>query len=341
MADVTLSAVWGSYPAAAADWFDFATLDAFHSPAILPVLYGADWAGILVTDGNMAMLHACQPQPLPAGNGFDMDPFIGYAGPVLSAGATPEFREQALHAYRQWCREQRIVAEIIRFSPILRNDQAFTDSAQLGVFQAKELVVSECHTDEAAQLAAFTTKCRSSVKRGMRDCTAAVLDKAVYWEAFVAFYCASLDRIGADRRWYYSAGFFNRARQSDDFQVYGVLYEGQLASAALVIEHPLANYYFMAASSEVSVQGANEYLIFSICQQVAARGTRHLILGGGNTIHDDDPLLRFKRKFAHQLAPLMLGKLVHAPQEFEQLVAAAVARRPELAEIRYFLKYRL
>ena len=61
----------------------------------------------------------------------------------------------------------------------------------------------------------------------------------------------------------------------------------------------------------------------------------------GNNASDDDPLLKFKKKFAAELSPLMLGRLVHQPQAFEELVAATVAARPELEAVRFFLKYRL
>lgn len=341
MFELSVNARQGAYPESAPDWFNFEELDAFHTAEVLGVVHGSAWMGVLITDGQAALLHAFRAQPLPQGPGFDIDPFIGYAGPVLSAGATAEFRERALRAYSQWCREQDIVAEITRFSPVLHNDAVFADSGQLVVFQAKELVVSSCHDDEAAQLAAFASKCRSSVRRGMRDCTTRRLDKATEWDNFVAFYYASLDRIGADRRWYYSPEFFACARQSAVFQAHGVFQGEALASAALLIEQPRAGYYFLAASSEPAVQGANEFLIYSLCRHLARQGTAHLILGGGNTAQEDDPLLRFKRKFAPDLTPLVLGKMVHQPAAFAQLVAAAVARQPELAEVRFFLKYRI
>lgn len=338
-----LQTAQGSYPAAATNFFDFAHLDAFHHPEVLTVLYGDAWHSVLVTgDDGQALLHSYVPQPLPDGQpGFDIEPFIGYAGPVTSAGSTPAFREAALELYSAHCREAGIIAEIVRFSPILANADTFADSAHLKVFAAKDIVVAECHADEAAQLAAFNTKCRSSVKRGLRDCTAEMLDKEADWDAFVAFYYASLDRIGAERKWYYPTDIMARAAKSDFFQVYVIRYQGEWASLSLVIDHPLASYYFAAASGSQPVQGANEYLLFSIAQTIGQRGGKHLILGGGNTAAEDDPLLRFKRKFAHELTPLMLGRCAHDPARLEQLVNEAVAKRPELADVRFFLKYRL
>jgi hypothetical protein len=168
-----------------------------------------------------------------------------------------------------------------------------------------------------------------------------VLDKAADWDAFVQFYYASLDRIGAERKWYYSPELFSRAAQSDLFQVYVVCHQGNWASLSLVIEHPLAGYYFAAASSQQPVQGANELLVFGIAQRLAQQDVPYLILGGGNTASEDDYLLRFKSKFAQKTAPLILGRAVHDESRFTELVGAAIAAKPELAEVRFFLKYRL
>ncbi|ALW87107.1 hypothetical protein AUC43_19725 [Hymenobacter sedentarius] len=341
MAVITVAVERGNYPPIASTYFNFEELDAFHAPEVLRTVYGSSWFGLVITAGDMAFLHAYQPQALPQGEGLDIDPFIGYAGPMVTSSASAEFCDQAATAYSAWCREQGIIAEIIRFNPILRNDAVYALSSTIEVFKAKDIVVVACNPNEEAQLASFSTKCRSSVKRGIRDCTFEKLDKTTNWDAFVAFYMASLHRIGADPRWSFSPEFFARAAQSSVFQVYAVRHEDKLASVSLVIEHPLAGYYFLAASSEQPVQGANEYLVYGISQRLAQMGCPRLVLGGGNSADEDDALLRFKKKFAPALIPLMLGKLVHEPQAFNQLVAAAIARRPELEAMRFFLKYRL
>ncbi|GAA4029381.1 hypothetical protein GCM10022409_11980 [Hymenobacter glaciei] len=338
-----LQTAQGAYPEAATDYFDFTKLDAFHHPEVLTVLYDQGWYSVLITDdAGHAFLHSYVMNPLPHGHmGFDIEPFIGYAGPVVTEGSDAEFGRVALASYAEHCRTAGIVAEVVRFNPLLNNVDHFTDAQQLRVIPAKDIVVAECHADDAAQLASFQTKCRSSVKRGQRDCTYEMLDKATEWDAFVQFYYASLQRIGADKKWFYPAELLQRAAQSNFFQVYVVKYEGQWASLSLVIEHPLASYYFAAASGQQPVQGANEFLLFTIAQALGRAGGKWLIMGGGNTASDDDPLLRFKRKFAHDLTPLTMGCLAHDQERLTALVNEAVVRHPELADVRFFLKYRL
>lgn len=333
----------GTYPAAAFQLFNFNQLDAFHHPEVLTVLYGEAWQAVLLTDDTgQALLHAYVPQPLPGETaGFDIEPFIGYAGPVFTSGAESAFKEAALALYSEHCRAAGIIAEVVRFNPLLGNANDFAQSNYVRVFPAKDIVVAECYANESQQLAAFQTKCRSSVKRGQRDCTHEMLDKTTEWSAFVEFYYASLQRIGADRKWYYPAEIMARAAQSNFFQVYVVKCNGEWASLSLVIEHPLASYYFAAASGSQPVQGANEFLLFTIAQAVGRAGGRWLVLGGGNTASEDDPLLRFKRKFSHELTPLLMGSIAHDPARLATLVQEAVDRRPELADVRFFLKYRL
>ena len=325
--------------ARAFEFFDFSHLDAFHQADVLTVIHGGDWRSVLITDGRDAWLHAFAKAPIGETGRFDVDPFLGYAGPVAT---TPDgrFIEAALQAHSEVCRAENIIAEVFRFNPLLGNHAAF-DGTATRVVRAKDIIIAECVEDEDAQVRTFTKSCRSSVRRGLRDLAFGALDGASGMDAFAGLYRRSLERLGSEAKWYFSDAFFARALASGHFAAYGVHKGSELVSAAVAIHHPAGTYYFLAANADHQVQGANELLVYGIARAAFARGARRLILGGGHGDDESDALFRFKAKFARSPTPFYIGLMAHDPESLEALRAEAIAHRPELAEAPYFLNYRL
>ncbi|MBV8600148.1 MAG: hypothetical protein JO359_01150, partial [Candidatus Eremiobacteraeota bacterium] len=92
---------------------------AFHEKAMLDAL-SPRWISVLIADGAEAFHTSFVPQPIEATGLFDIEPFLGYAG-FLSSSDRPEFVARALDAYASACRARGIVAELVRFDPILEN----------------------------------------------------------------------------------------------------------------------------------------------------------------------------------------------------------------------------
>lgn len=322
------------------EYFKFDRLDAFHNEEILTVIYGKDWNSVLITEQEKAFLHFFCKQSIGNSGWYDIEPFIGYGGAIVNT-SDRSFIGRALEAYSAFCKEERIIAEIIRFNCILANHSYFEYGFPVDVVSAKEIVIVDCFKEESLQLKQFSEPCRRRVKRGLKECEFRVLDKEKEWEIFVEFYYNSLRRVGAQKIWYLSSGFFERASQSKYFNVYGVWNNNQLASASLVIEYPLSAYYLLAGNSGDLVPGAGELLIFGIARAMADKGIHNLFLGGGNSSASDDPLLRFKKKFAKTTQTFYIGKMVHNQQIFTAFCNDAIKRTDEIRKSFFFLKYRL
>lgn len=322
------------------EYFSFDNLDAFHNQDILSVVYGHEWYSVLITDTNKALLHTFSKQKIRDTDWFDIEPFIGYAGPVTNT-TDKTFIRKALEVYSAFCKEERIIAEIIRFNCILNNHISFENNPILSVFPAKEIVVVNCIKDKALQLRQFSEPCRRRIKIGQKKCHFRLINKFENWDKFLNFYFNSLKRVCAQKSWYFSRDFFERARQSEFFNVCAVWYHNEFASASLVVEHPLAAYYLLAGNSDALIPGASELLIFGIAQAMANKNIPHLILGGGNSPAPDDPLLRFKKKFANTTQTFFMGKMIHNSDIFQKFCDNAVKTNPGIERANFFLKYRL
>lgn len=328
------------YHKKAFELIDFSTLDAFHNSDVLGTIFGDAWQSVLITCGQFYFLHSFSKNAIGNTGWFDIEPFMGYAGPVCNTDDRG-FIDEALRLYSDVCREENITAEIMRLNCILGNHIPFENHDKMRVFPAKEIVLVSCINEKSEQLRQFADTCRRRVKRGLKDCEFRKLETNDELAKFVDFYGRSLQRVNADMRWYFSDEFFERVSKSEAFEVYSVWKDGIMASASLVIMHPLAAYYFLAANSDDLVPGAGELLIYGIAQAVAAKNISSLILGGGNSTAMDDPLLRYKKKFARETHTFYMGKMIYNKQVFDRLCLKAVMIKPSLKDMNFFLKYRL
>lgn len=336
--NLTLHHEQGRHAGIASRFFQFERLDAFHTDEVLQVMHGGDWESLLVTDGNRALLHNFSKKLIPGTQWYDCEPLLGYAGPVATA-RDPEFLESALRLVDEYCRETGIIAQVVRFNPLLENHSLFVDlQSGLQVQLAKHIVIVPCFEEDQRQLAVFTRSRRRDIRRS-RDQLQLMLPKGEgEWRRFQSFVSDSLQRVGADNRWFLGDDFFLRAAASDCFVLYSVKDEEGVKSTIAVVHHPLASYVLLAANSEDNQRGFAKCLWFEAALDTARRKIPWLILGGGNSSSSDDSLLRWKLKFAKRPHPFFIGAWTHDHEAFEELCLAASDSRKGTSQ--RFLKYR-
>ncbi len=322
------------------NFFPIEQLDAFHNPDLSNCIYGDDWYSVLITDDTDAFFHVFSKNLIPNSDFYDVEPFIGYSGPVVTT-SSPGFLNLAIEEYSQICRDEVIIAEVIRFNPLLENHSYFGPGTKINIQPAKDIVIVDCFNDDNSQLNSFSKTGRYETRKAISSASYIMKDKSESLSEFVKFYYKSLERVGADTRWYFGTDFFDRVKTSNHFEVRSVTFEDKIVSAALVIFYPFASYYFIAANDPLMPLGANNYLIFNIAKETALRGSKKLILGGGVSSNPKDKLLAFKRKFAKKSKIFYIGKLIHNEKIYQELCTFAITQDPNLKDVNYFLKYRI
>jgi hypothetical protein len=321
------------------EFFPRTNRDAFHESTVLNALSSV-WYSVLIIDGAMAFHNSFAPSRIGETDLFDVEPFMGYAGP-LTTTTSKDFIREALEVYSTKCRELNIVAELIRFDPLLDNQVAFSKQDGIQIIAAKNVVIVTCCVEEHKLLEQFSEPCRRRVRRGLRCCKFSRFESGAELFQFRALYEASVKRRNMGTHWLFSDGLYGRVANSDLFAIYGVYDSSRLVSAALVLHHPTCSHYVLVANTQDYPAGASELLVFGIARESAKRGITRLMLGGGITSAPEDGLLRFKQKFAKESSVFFIGKLVHDRTRYSNLCNKAMAADPGLASSSFFLKYRL
>lgn len=271
---------------------------------------------------------------------YDIEPFLGYSGPLLNT-ENNDFIWIALNSYSDFCRKENIIAEIIRFSPLLSNHSPFIGSS-LSVFPSKEIVILDCFSDEQQLLKQVNESGSRKIKKGKRLYKFESPEKKLNLDKFIDFYRRSILRVKGDQKWLMDNSFWERVYTSPLFNINWVVFGDEVISGNLDISHNLASYYLFAGNSETLYSGASELNIFSTTLKHGSAGTRYFILGGGNTTGENDSLLRFKKKFSKgNTYQFYMGKICHNKSVYDDLCKEVISIKPEIANLNFFLKYRL
>ena len=328
-----------AYPPEFMEFFAPNQMDLGHEPEMISAI-DEEWYSILVVDRRRVLAHAIAPKRIGDSDLYDVEPFLGYGG-LLTNSNDQCFLREALAAYSGACRSLKVIAELIRFDPLLHNCQVFIDHAELAVIPAKRVVIVTCEEDYKTQVSHFAKSRRKELTKSLKNYQARTLDKSEEIGLFRNLYERSLARLGAEKRWLFSDRFYSAIVASSLFEIESIWSGNHLVAAILIGHHATASHALLGGLSDDHPDGASTRIIYEAMRNAIARGQRRLVLGGGLTAAPNDPLLFYKSHFAKETSTFFVGMMVHDRPNFELLQAQAIALRPEIQDRQFFLKHRL
>ena len=142
---------------------------------------------------------------------YDIATPYGYGGPYIES-FTEGKKEQLLKDYKikfgQYCDENKIVSEFVRFHPIINNGKDF--SQIYGAECIRQTVGTNLESDDPIA-DEFSKSARKYVRRAMRDGIAwRVTRDPQDVSKFVEIYYSTMDRDNATEYYYFSPEYFNK-----------------------------------------------------------------------------------------------------------------------------------
>jgi hypothetical protein len=335
----------GRHPTALSRWFPAPEPDPFFEEDILTSLYGDAWTSIVIEEDGHALRHAFAPCAIGTTGLLDIEPLLGYGGPLSTPGAPADFLIAGLDRYSTLCRENGIVAELVRFNPLLQNDNLVEGlTPDLVLAPSKPVVYLPVHNDESAQMSSYPAAARNMMRAGYRSSNVSTLEKtSAAWTELRWLFERTLDDTGAEPQWRLSLDLWNRLQRHHRFVLVGAMQQDQLVSGAVALVHGSTWYYLLAAGvrDAQARRGTSNAVVHHITRAAALHGASRIALGGGRTSAADDSLFSFKRSFGGNVRPFRAGRFVHDRKELTSLIQAAERRDPSVAASPLLLRYRL
>lgn len=273
---------------------------------------------------------------------YDLESVYGYSGP-LSTTDERSFLSAAWALFGDWCAENRVVAEFVRFNPLLGN--AAVAAGAFEVALDRQTVALTLDRSDQELWRGYPSTQRNMVRKAR---SAGVEIRSVPLASglddFRRLYAGTMERLQADERYSFSDAYLEHLAGPLGEKVILKLaaLEGRIVAAAMFLLHGLRMHYHLAAGDPAfrSVAAGN-LLLHEAAEWGRERGYTVLHLGGGRTPRPDDSLFRFKESISRERLPFFTGRVVHDQQAYASLCnrwidAASPAERPS-----YFLLYRL
>jgi len=305
--------------------------------------------GFVVEDGDRHFFHVSLQRPIERvggtqidGRWSDLESVYGYSGPLASSDDR-DFLANAWAAFDDWCTSEHVVAEFIRFSPLLRNESLASTETRVG--KDRDTIAVRLDVGEAELWGSYPPVQRNMVRKAERHgLTAAPIPVEEGIGRFRAMYERTMERVGAEPYYLFSDSYYERLLELGPALV---LFEatdptGEAAAAALLLVDGDRLHYHLSASLEDFRDAAPMNLVLHAAASWGReRGLRLFHLGGGRSPAEDDSLLRFKESFSRIRLPFFTGRRVHDSRMYGDLCTMWLDQALPPARPPYFLLYRL
>ena len=265
---------------------------------------------------------------------FDFSSPYGYGGWLIEGKETA----QLFIEYEQWCRENGIVSEFIRFHSVLENHievAEYYDIVTLGNTVALDLASPE------VIWANLTSKNRNVIRKAKKN------NIKIYhghypeiYEIFRKIYNTTMDKDNADEYYYFGSDFYKSILEDlpQNAQVFYAEYSGKIIAASIILmSNGRMNYHLSGSLKEYSSVAATNLLLYEAARWGCANGYKTFYLGGG-VGSKEDSLYKFKKAFYRyeNLKKFHIGKKIFNQEIYDELVNM----REIITDNRYFPKYR-
>lgn len=263
---------------------------------------------------------------------YDLETAYGYGGFYTNSNDAI-FINNAMQKYTQKCKDENIVAEFVRFHPFNKFPINHNNHLDFNMYD-RNVVVKELSENI---MASYNAKVRNSVKRANKKVQ---IQESENIDKFIELYNTTMEKNDATDFYFFEKKYYINLLKNNQIRLYEVLYQGKaIAMGFFMFSSDIAHYH-LSANSDISYKlNSNYALLDTMFHKAQELDIKYFLLGGGTTIREDDPLLKFKTKFSSKLKPFYISGKIYNKEVYTKYNKIWEEQANE--DIKYFLKYRL
>lgn len=279
---------------------------------------------------------------------FDIVTPYGYGGPLITKinedGKEQELVQKYMESFKNYCEENNIVSEFIRFHPIIKNEKYFKNEYE--VLNIRKTLATNIRDYEDPIKEEFSKSSRKSIRQVLKKgITYRILEKPKKISDFKDIYYSTMDRNEAKEYYYFDDMYFQKCLEyfRENIIIVEVLYEDKVIASGL--------YFVFGNIIQAHLSGTlSEYLYLSpayITKYATALWAKenkidYIHYGGGVTNSENDPLYKFKKKFSKNTEfDFHIGRKIWNYKVYEKLCSKnEKLNREGIQIIDYFPLYR-
>ncbi len=257
---------------------------------------------------------------LPENTFFDFATPYGYGGWILE-GKT-ENSAQLFSEYENWCKNNNIVSEFVRFHPVVDNyllSTDFYDVIPLGNTVTLDISSPEVIWEN------ITSKNRNVIRKAEKSGVEIKIgNSAELYEKFTEIYNKTMEHDSADEYYFFSKEFYDSIREDlpQNAQIFYAEKDGEIIAASIMIyANGKLNYHLSGSLFEYRTFAPSNLLLYKAALWGYENGFKTFHLGGG-VGSGEDSLFKFKKSFYRKdkLTSFAIGKKVFLEEKYKELV---------------------
>lgn len=257
---------------------------------------------------------------------YDIQGAYGYNG-VISSTDNPLFIADFWKAFDSYCQENDIIAEFMRFHPLLNNH--LLASPEMRTFFSRH-TVGLYLTDDDIWMHQISSKNRNMIRKAEKEGVQIV--ESDDYETFKNLYDGTMSDLHADAYYFFPKGYYEEFKQSfkeNGLLCLALLHGKPIAGSMFMFSEDFAHYHLSARDRAYSRYAANNLILWYGIQKAKERGCKWFHFGGGTTGDDEDSLLKFKKEFSKMLCSFWIGKRIHNQPVYDSIVEQWKYKNPE------------
>ena len=257
---------------------------------------------------------------------FDIQGAYGYNG-LITSNNKKDFIAHFWKEFDTFCLEHDIVAEFMRFHPLLNN--YLLASPKMKTFFSRNTVGLDL-TDDDIWMHQISSKNRNMIREAEKE-GVEIIESDDY-ETFRRLYDGTMTDLHAEDFYFFPKSYYEEYKQifKGNSMLCLAMYNGKaIAGSMFMFSDDYAHYHLSARDREYSRYAANNLILWYGIQKAKERGCKWLHFGGGTTGDENDSLLRFKKEFSKTLCDFWIGKRVHNQTIYDEIIRQWQTRFPE------------
>jgi predicted N-acyltransferase len=233
---------------------------------------------------------------------FDLITPYGYGGPLIlecEQGKEASLVREFENSFSQYCEQNGVVSEFIRFHPIIGNAAFF--GHMYDVSFARYTVGTDLFTYRDPIMEEVSKSTRKNIRRALRDGVGyRIIEKPKDLTIFKEIYYSTMDRNDAADFYYFDDDYFRKCLDyfSDNIILTEAVYQDKVIASSFGFFYNKYLHIHLSGTLTEYLYLSPAYILKYASIQWALENNIHIIhYGGGRSNSEDDPLYTFKRGF--------------------------------------------
>jgi len=265
---------------------------------------------------------------------YDIQSAYGYGGPIASTEDSG-FLAAAWDHYKDWCLQNRVLVEFIRFHPLLQNWSYYNGD----VADDRRTVWIDLEIDDL--LSSYLTRARTAIKKAQKaGLYIQWVDPKEYIDIFFQHYSAAMVELGADEFYLFSKEYHKDLLGWEASKLALCLRDGDILGASLFMLGPsLMEYHLAFTLREGKKLCANNLILHEAALLGQKAGLKKFHLGGGTGREAKNPLLFFKESFSDRRSFFKIGKKIYRQESYDDLKSARAVNKGSISNRVLFYRF--